>query len=77
MNEINMVELPEVLTKEKLNISTDSIACQDDVNRWSQLSGTQVPERINAEVELMIGQDVPEAIDSSEIITVTVMDRTL
>ena len=51
MNEINMVELPEVLTKEKLNISTDGIACQDDVNRWSHLSGIQVPERINAEVE--------------------------
>ena len=67
MNEINMVELPEVLTKEKLNISTDGIAYQDDVNRWSHLSGIQVPERINAEVELLIGQDVPEALEPSEI----------
>ena len=54
MDEINMIELPEVLTKEKLNISTDSVARQDDVNRWSHLSGIQVPERINAEVELLI-----------------------
>ena len=30
MDEINMIALPEVLTKEKLNISTDSVACQDD-----------------------------------------------
>ena len=67
MNEINMVELLEVLTK--LNISTDGIACQDDVNRWSHLSGIQVPERINAEVELPIGQDVPETFESSEIRT--------
>ena len=32
MDEINMIELPEVLTKEKLNISTDDVACQDDEN---------------------------------------------
>ena len=46
MDEIYLIELPEVLTKEKLNISTDSVACQDDANRWSHLSGIQVPERI-------------------------------
>ena len=67
MDEINMIELPEVLTMEKLNISTDSVARQDDANRWSHLSGIQVPERINAEVELLIGQDVPEALEPSEI----------
>ena len=67
MDEINMIELPEVLTKEKLNISTDDVACQDDANRWSHLSGIQVPQRINAEVELLIGQDVPEALEPSEI----------
>ena len=49
MDEINMIELPQVLTKEKLNISTDGVACQDDANRWSHLSGIQVPERINAD----------------------------
>ena len=69
INEINMVELSEALTKKKLNISTDGIACQDDVNRWSSLSGIQRPERINAEVELLIGQDVPEALEHSEIRT--------
>ena len=69
MDEINMIELPEVLTKEKLNISTDGVACQDDAIRWSHLTGIQVPERINAEVELLIGQDVPEALEPSEIRT--------
>ena len=38
MNEINMIELPEVLRKEKLNISTDSVACQDGANRWSDVT---------------------------------------
>ena len=69
MDEINMIELPEVLTKEKLNISTDGLACQDDANRWSHLAGIQVSERINAEVELLIGQDVPKALEPSEIRT--------
>ena len=63
MNKINMIELPEVLTKENLNISTDGVACQDDVNRWSHLSGIQSPrKRINAEVELLIGHDVSEVV---------------
>ena len=67
MNEIIMIELPKVLTKEKLNISTDGVACQDDANRWSHLSGIRVPERINAEVVLLIGQDVPKALEPAEI----------
>ena len=67
MDEVNMIELPEVLTKEKLNISTSGILCQDDVVRWPHLSGIQVPEKINAEVELLIGQDVPDALEPSEI----------
>ena len=62
VNEINMIELPEILTKEKLNISPNGFACLDDANRWSHLSGIQVPKRINTEVELLIGQDVPEAL---------------
>ena len=45
MNEVSMVELPEVLTKEKLNISTYGISCQDDVVGWSHISDIQVPEK--------------------------------
>lgn len=67
MNELNMIELPEVLTKEKLNISTDDISCQGDVNRWPHLSSIQVPEGIDGGVELLIGQDVPEALEPSEV----------
>ena len=39
MDEINMIKLPVVLTKEKLNISMDGVACQYDVNRWFHLLG--------------------------------------
>ena len=59
MDEVNMIELPEVLTKEKLNISTDGVSYQDDVLRWPHLSGIQVPEKINAEV--------PKALEPSEV----------
>ena len=68
MDEINMIELPEVLAKEKLNFfSTDGVPCQSDASRGSHLSFLQVPERINAEMELLIGQDVPEKLEPSEI----------
>ena len=33
MGEVNMVELPDVLTKDKLNVSTDCVSSQDDVDR--------------------------------------------
>ena len=46
MDEINMIELPEILTKEKLNISTDRIACQDDANRWSHLAGLKSQRKL-------------------------------
>ena len=39
LDEINMIELPVFLTKEKLNISTDGVACQYDVNRWLHFLG--------------------------------------
>ena len=67
LNEVNMVELPEVLRKEKLNISTDGVSYQEDVERWPNLSGILVPERTSGEVELLIGQDVPEALEPDEI----------
>lgn len=39
MNEINMIELFEVLIKEKLNIFMDGVVCQDDVNSWFYFVG--------------------------------------
>lgn len=62
-----MLGLPKVLTKDKLDIFIDGVSCQKDVNRWSHLLGILVPEIICREVELLIGQDVPEALEPSEI----------
>ena len=46
MDEINMIELPEVLTKEKLNVSTDGVACQDNANRLPHIAGIQVQKEL-------------------------------
>ena len=67
MAEVNMVELPDVLTKDKLNVSTDCVSSQDDVDRWPHLSNIKVPKVIRSEVELLIGQDVPEALEPCEV----------
>ena len=65
--EVNMVQLPDVLTKDKLNVSTDCVSSQDDVDRRPHLSNIKVPKVIRSEVELLIGQDVPEALEPCEV----------
>ena len=67
MAEVNMVELPDVLMKDKLNVSSDCVSSQGDVDRWPHLSDIKVPKAIRGEVELLIGQDVPEALEPCEI----------
>ena len=64
---VNVVELPEALTKDKLNVSTDCVSSQDDVDRWPHLLNIKVPKVIRSEVELFIGQDVPQALEPCEI----------
>ena len=66
-NENVMIELPEVFSKNKLNISTSGIASQEDVERWLHLKGVHV-RNIEGEVELLIGQDAPTALEPIEII---------
>ena len=68
MAEVNVVELPDVLTKDKLNVSTDCVCSQDDVDRWPHLSNIKVPKVIRSDVELLIGQDVPEALVKYEVV---------
>ena len=62
-----MIELPEVFSSDKLNISSNSIARKEDVRRWPHLQGIMLHDNIGAEVELLIGQDVPAALEPEEI----------
>ena len=62
-----MIELPDVLSKEKLNISPSGISSQADVDRWPHLKGIELPDKIIGDVELLIGQDVPSALEPVEV----------
>lgn len=48
LDEENLVELQVVFTKTSLPVTTESIASQQDVNKWPYLSGVKVPN-INAQ----------------------------
>lgn len=48
-----------------LPVSNESIPCQEDVNRWPQLTGIFIQE-IDAHVGLLKGQDAPQAFEPRE-----------
>ena len=66
MNEENLVALPKVFSRPNLPITRDSVPDQSDVNRWSHLNGINL-QCIDAKVGLLIGSDVPEALQPQEI----------
>ena len=66
LEEENMVELPFVFTRPKLPLSTESIASQDDINRWPHLASMDIP-RIQANVGLLIGCDASDVLEPKEI----------
>lgn len=62
------VELPNVFSMQQLNISKDAIARQEDIDRLAYLQGVQLPRAIDhGEISLLIGVDVPEALQPVEI----------
>ena len=63
----NTVELPEVYSRPNLPIPAEAIATQQDVNRWPHLKGVKIP-KIEAEIGLLIGSDVPLALQPREFI---------
>eukprot|EP00794_Sanderia_malayensis_P013184 gene13184-14532_t len=66
MNRNKFIDLPMVFSRPNLPISTDAISKQEDVNRWPYLQGIKIPE-INAEIGLLIGSDVPQALQPIEV----------
>ena len=65
-DENNFIELPLVFSTLKLPIASESIPSQDDVDRWPHLKGIHVTE-IEANVGLLIGHDVPKALEPKEV----------
>ena len=67
LHQENTVKLPEVYSRSNLPIPAEAIATQQDVNRWPHLKGVKMP-KIEAEIGLLIGSNVPLALQPREYI---------
>ena len=63
----HVLQLPAVYSLEKVPVDVSDIPRQEDVNRWSYLSEVYLPH-VDAPVELMIGNNVPLAMEPWEVI---------
>ena len=66
LDENNFIELPLVFSLPVLPISSESVPRQEDVDRWPHLKGIRIAE-LDARVSLLIGHDVPKALDPREV----------
>ena len=66
LSEKNIVQLRKVYSRPNLPIPHEAIARQEDVDRWPYLKGSNIPH-IDAEIGLLIGSDVPEALQPKEM----------
>lgn len=56
------IELPEVYSQKTIPVTKDNIPCQEDVDSWPHLKEVKRPF-IQAEVGLLIGANVPKALE--------------
>ena len=62
------VHLSNVFSVQRLNVSKDAMATQGDMDRLAYLQGVELPRAIDhGKVSLLIGIDVPEALEPVEI----------
>jgi len=66
MEESNLVELPSVYSRPDISVPSENIPLQQDVESWDHLRGITVQE-IDAKVELLIGNDVPTALEPLQV----------
>ena len=63
-----VVPLREVYSRPIMPVSKDEVPKQEDVDRWPYLKGFVHLTELNSQVDLLIGSDVPEALQPKEII---------
>ena len=68
LDENNIIPLPEVLCRPNIPVFKTEIPTQEDVDRWQYLQGHVYLPTIKAEVELLIGANVPQALQPMRII---------
>ncbi|KAL0189854.1 hypothetical protein M9458_016953 [Cirrhinus mrigala] len=67
LNGNNFIELPKVFTQSSIPVSQEIIPKQDDIRRWAYLNDVQL-DSTEAEVDLLIGVNVPEAMEPLKVI---------
>lgn len=67
LNDNDFIKLTEVFSQRAIPVSKDHIPQQEEVDQWPHLKGVQVP-CINAEIGLLIGTNVPKALEPQGII---------
>eukprot|EP00794_Sanderia_malayensis_P006686 gene6686-biopygen5463 len=68
LNKTVSIDVPQAFVVKKLNVSKDAVASQTDVDSWTYLSDLVLPTRLeDCTVDLLIGVDVPEALQPEEI----------
>ena len=65
--ELDPIELPSVMCRSSLPISTSDIPRQEDIDRWPYLHGLRIPDR-EVPVGLLIGNDNPTILEPLEVI---------
>ena len=63
----NAIEIPKAYTQSKLPVGRADIPTQEEVEKWPHLRQIPLP-RIDAEIELLIGNNVPRALEPWQVI---------
>ena len=69
LDENKTISLPEIFSRPAIPVSRDEIPSQDDIDRWPQFQGYLQLLPIDSDVDLLIGMNVPEALQPKEIIS--------
>lgn len=63
-----VVDLPNVYTKEFMPVTKEHIPTQDEIQKWPHLASIPIPQ-IHAEIGIMIGNNVPDAYTPFDLVT--------
>ncbi|XP_071943810.1 uncharacterized protein [Antedon mediterranea] len=60
--------MPQIIVRHSLNLGLDNLACHEDLIKWPHLADIQLQPILDVtEVQLLIGQDMPELLCPQEV----------
>ena len=66
LDENSFISLPVVFTTKEIPVTQSDTPTHKDVEQWKHLEGIELPQ-IDAQIGLLIGSNVPEALDHLEV----------